>query len=170
MLEYDDAIFQIDLDRVREIAAARQALHLNHRSRRALSDDYEIYGVAGEMAFSKWSFHPMDESSRPGGDQYDFLIRERPIDIKTAQKAYYLLVEPRRLKKDMIYVLAQFNPPDRVHLLGWQTGLAMSHMPIRDFGRGIPSHFQSRSTLRSMDALWNDLRLHTEIMANAAHT
>tara|TARA_Y100000310_G_scaffold49259_1_gene45551 strand:- start:180 stop:617 length:438 start_codon:yes stop_codon:yes gene_type:complete len=131
------------------LADIRRSIHDDHASSRPLSAGYEEIGVAGELAFEDWSGCPMDRTVRPAGDTCDFTIAGHTIDVKTARKAYNLIIEEGRVDQD-IYVLAQFETPDGIRFLGWHWGVVMAKQPVRTFGHGIRNHFMAAAELRTM--------------------
>ncbi len=102
-------------------------------------------------------------SARPAGDrgvdfrvffQFDGKIAAYPVDIKTARKAFNLIVESGKVDDRTIYVLAQYeNAADNASLIGWEWGAAIKKAPVRDFGYGILSHYIHRNSLRPMEEL-----------------
>jgi hypothetical protein len=148
-------------------AIARHARHVNHATSRPLSVDYELVGLAGEAEASRFFGVPVDLRPLPGGDGgKDFrvkfllpngLVGEFAVDIKTARKAYNLIVEVGKVKVDVIYVLGQYLPCGSVELIGWEWGKVVMSAPSRDFGYGIVNHYIHRDRLRSMTDLKNRL-------------
>ncbi len=97
----------------------------------------------------------MDESIRPEGDGHvDFSTPIGSIDVKTARKAYHLLVKAWEMENaaDFI-VLAQFKDLEHIEFLGWDTKEIMRLMPIKDFGYGIKNYYRHSSQLRPMSQL-----------------
>ena len=108
-----------NLTRAKSIAKTREDLHLEHKSHRPLSSGYEIIGVLGELKFEEHTGIPIDEEGYVWGDNgIDFETSAGPVDVKTAKKAYNLIIEEGKVK-DFIYVLAQIYREDVV-LLGWE--------------------------------------------------
>ena len=136
-----------------DLAAKRHRLHEGQKSSRPLSRDYELVGLAGEYAFAEAYGLSVDETERPGGDSgSDFVVNGITIDIKTARKAYNLIVEEGKIKAD-IYVLAQYEGDTDATLLGWATRRQVSMAPTKDFGYGINNHYISKGLLSPMPGL-----------------
>ena len=94
---------------LKKIAAQRENLHKNHASSRPLSKNYEYLGLKGEAKFSEEFEIPMDNKLRPSGDGgRDFPSVLGNIDVKTARKAFNLLVEVGKVVSD-VYVLAKYT-------------------------------------------------------------
>lgn len=142
----------VDKKTIKEVAKIRHELHKNQASSRILSPDYQYIGLAGEYAFAKKYDLPIDLTTRVGGDGgCDFRVNFGTIDVKTARKALYLLVEVGRVRAD-IYVLAQFNN-DSVTFMGWELGEEMEKCPAKDFGAGYDAHYKMAGELKSMEDL-----------------
>lgn len=140
---------------LRRLAEQRAQLHENHASSRPLSDDYEFVGLAGEEEFA-WQYGlEVDRTSRPAGDKgIDFIHSAvGSIDVKTARKAYNLIVEKGKVYSN-IYVLARYNDTtQRAELLGWATRQEVLAAPVKDFGYGVFNHYIPVAALRSMSTL-----------------
>ena len=136
------------------VAAERHDLHRDHASSRPLSDGYELVGLVGEAEFSRLFNVPMNLERMAGGDNgVDFVINGRTIDIKTARKAFNLIVEQGHVCCD-VYVLA--NPNRGVtgaELLGWAGRKDIEKAPVRDFGHGIDNHYIPADKLRTIYSL-----------------
>jgi hypothetical protein len=143
-------------------ADARVKLHANHASSKPVVEDCEFVSLIGEAEFSKVSGQPLDLVRRPGGDGgVDFVVPMRTtIDIKTARKPYYLLVEHGHVTAD-IYVLAEYSDDNQsARLLGWEKGSVVRASPLRAFSPKITSHYIARAELRPMaDLLRRIMRL-----------
>ena len=139
---------------LRKIASQREKLHENHESSRPLSKDYEYIGLKGEEAFAKEFKKEIDKELRPEGDAgRDFEDILGNIDVKTARKAYNLIVEEGKVVSD-IYVLAQyFDDTDEAYLVGWEYKDKVLAAPKRDFGYGIVNHYISKQELRTISSL-----------------
>lgn len=136
-------------------AEERSKLHANHASRRPLSDDYDLLGLAGEAEFQRTFHVPLDLNRRPSGDgRVDFIVPLRfTLNVKTARKPFYLIEEQGKVACDL-YVLAQyFDDTRKAELLGWEWGQVLARAPVRDFGHGIINHFIPRDQLKSMAEL-----------------
>jgi hypothetical protein len=134
-----------------EVAARRHALHENHPTHRPLSDGYEEVGLAGEAAFAAATGLEIDTEDRPGGDAGRDFILPLTIDVKTARKAFNLIVEVGHVNSD-IYVLAEFKD-GKAEMVGWAWGKELRSRPTRDFGHGVNNHFIPREELRPMGPL-----------------
>ena len=144
------------IEQIEREAAKRGRLHKKHKSRRALSDNYEFVGLCGEREFAIMFDLPMDLRLRPKGDGgIDFVLEDgRTVDVKTFRKAYNLLVEKSKASRCAdILVLAQFHEGDDVELLGWATKDEIHAAPVKDFGYGVESHYISCRALREMEDL-----------------
>ena len=141
---------------LKKVAEEREAIHRNHTSSRPLSKNYEYIGLKGEAQFSKEFGLDLDVKLRPGGDKgSDFLTTLGSIDVKTARKAYNLIVEKNKVDAD-IYVLAQYDDSiDKAILLGWAIKDQVLDAPAKDFGYNIINHYIPKSKLMPMDSLKN---------------
>ena len=139
---------------LRKLASEREKLHKNHVSSRPLSKDYEYIGLKGEERFSEEFSMPMDEKLRPGGDGgRDFSSYKDIVDVKTAWKAYNLIVEEGKVISD-IYVLAKYiDDTDEAELLGWAYKREVLDAPVRDFGYGIINHYILKDELHPIQSL-----------------
>ena len=144
----------VDNDAVFNFAKLRQQLHKDQDTSRPLSEDYEFVGLAGEIAFSELFDMPIDLRSLAGGDKgVDFTTRLGTVDVKTARKAFNLIVEKGKVVAD-IYVLASYDGKTKAaELLGWEYGSVIKTWPIKDFGYGIFNHFMTASVLKPMSDL-----------------
>ena len=141
---------------LRKIASDRERLHENHASSRPLSKDYEYIGLKGEEKFAEEFNMELDEQLRPEGDGgRDFPSHLGIIDVKTARKAYNLIVEEGKTVSD-IYILAQYtDETDKAELLGWAYKYEVLDAPTRDFGYGIINHYIPKQNLRWIQTLKN---------------
>ena len=147
---------RLTYDELLAVAKERERIHANHATSRPLSPDYEVKGLMGEEAFA-WRFGFGTEylDLKPQGDgRIDFHTPAGTVDVKTAEKPYYLFAE-EGVKHADILVLASYNPvPTRcVSLLGWEYSDLMLTLPKRDFGHGIVNHYKPRHKLRPMQDL-----------------
>jgi hypothetical protein len=133
---------------LKKIAAQRENLHKNHASSRPLSKNYEYLGLKGEAKFAEEFGIPMDNKLRPEGDGgRDFPSVLGNIDVKTARKAFNLLVEVGKVVSD-VYVLAKYtDETDEAELLGWEYKDKILKAPTKDFGYGIINHYISKNEL-----------------------
>jgi len=143
---------------LQQIANERESLHKDHKSSRPLSKNYEYVGLKGESQFATEFGFEIDSKLRAGGDKgVDFESTLGTIDVKTARKAYNLIVEENKVASD-IYVLAQYmDKTDTVELLGWASKKEILAAPVRDFGYGIINHYIPKNNLKSMESLKKEL-------------
>ena len=141
---------------LKKIAEEREDIHKNHASSRPLSKNYEYIGLKGEAKFSEEFGFNLDLTLRPEGDKgSDFSTKLGSIDVKTARKAYNLIVEKDKVDAD-IYVLAQYDDyTDKAILLGWAIKDQVLDAPAKDFGYDIINHYIPKSKLMSMGSLKN---------------
>jgi len=137
-----------------KIAQQRSDTHKDHASQRVLSEDYNIVGISGEAAFAEDFSLEVDKSIKPSGDNgIDFLLPLYfTVDVKTAKKAYNLLLEEGKVLSD-IYVLADYNEGD-TFLVGWEWGKVLKQAPTKDFGYGVINHYIPAEELRPMRELY----------------
>ena len=135
------------------IAEQRSSTHIGHASQRILSEDYNLIGVCGEVAFGREFNLEIDDSVKPAGDNgIDFVLGlQFSVDVKTAKLPYNLLLEVGKPVSD-IYVLADYNDGD-TKLVGWEWGLKLSQAPTKDFGYGVINHYIPAENLRPMSEL-----------------
>ena len=139
---------------LRAVAEARHNLHEGKASSRPLSEDYELVGLAGEDALADFCGGEVDITPRPNGDGGTdcHIALFFTVDVKTARKAFNLLVEVGKVKAD-IYVLASYEN-GTARLLGWEWGRVVASIPPVDIGGfGIMSHAIPLSKLRPMSEL-----------------
>ena len=158
------------MDESHSLGIARQNAHPNGTQRYYEDPNKEdIIGMAGELAFGKRYSLQVDKSIRPNGDGHvDFRVvmnngNTFTIDIKTAIKAYNLLIKEREINKcTIVLVLAQYDPANgEVCFLGWRTKGFMKTMPKKVFSfLGITSHFCPRDQLHSMEELDQLFKAH----------
>ena len=139
---------------LRRIASEREELHKNHATSRPLSKDYEYIGLKGEDKFAEEFGMDIDRELRPEGDGgKDFPSHLGIVDVKTARKAYNLIVEEKKVVSD-IYVLAKYtDETDEVELLGWAYKNEVLEAPVRDFGYGIINHYIPKQELKHIQEL-----------------
>jgi len=112
--------------------------------------------MLGERAFAEWSGLLMDLESRAGGDAgIDFRAGAWTIDVKTAQRAYNLLLEvgKERACADILVLAQVCENPLGAKLLGWATREEIVRAPARDFGYRVRNHYIPQEELRPMSAL-----------------
>ena len=141
-------------EHLKKIAKDREEVHKHHASSRPLSKNYEYIGLVGESQFAKEFDMGLDEELRPQGDGgKDFSSTMGSIDVKTARKAYNLIVEQGKVDSD-VYVLAQyFDEDETANLLGWACKDEVLKAPKKDFGYGVINHYIPKRNLKSMDLL-----------------
>ncbi len=147
----DDLLLQV----VSQEARDRHEAHKHHASSRPLSDDYELVGLLGEVAFGKLTGQMVDLERRLDGDKgIDFVVPLNfTVDVKTARKAFHLIHEEGKGLAD-IYVLAQYDDENKTaELLGWEWGAVLARAPVKDFGYGIKNHYISADKLKPMSEL-----------------
>lgn len=143
-------------EKLKDEAQARHDLHKDQASHRPLSKGYEYVGLRGEDEFAERLGTSLDWTRRPGGDKgVDFVIADITIDVKTARKAYNLIVEKGKVWAD-IYVLAGYSDEDdSVFFWGWELGHNMLRRPLKRFHEDGPlNHYLPRTGLKSMGDLW----------------
>lgn len=136
-------------------AKARAALHANHASNRPMSEGYETVGLVGEAQFACDFHQPLDWERRPGGDNgCDFIVPFKMIvDVKTFRRPFHLIVEPGKVHRADIYVLAGYSDETlRAELLGWEWRQAVERAPVKKF-EGIDNHYIAAGQLRPMEDL-----------------
>lgn len=136
-----------------EEARQRETLHAGQTSRRPLSEGYDLVGLAGEQAFWELTGLPRDDTEHPGGDRgVDFLC-PFTIDVKTARKPTFLLVEQGKIRAS-VYVLARYVEDQPAEMLGWAFGREVTWWPTKDFGHGVHSHYRPAQELREIRSLF----------------
>jgi len=142
---------------VEQIGRMRQDIHAGHSTPRFFKNKYEedTIGVAGERQFGIEFNMPVDMEARKSGDLgIDFEYDGKKIDVKTARKAYNLLVKNHEITRCAdILVLAKYNDDKSVDLLGWATSDEMRECPKKDFGYGIVNYYKSAYHLRPISEL-----------------
>ena len=139
---------------LKKIAQDRETIHKDHATSRPLSKDYEYIGLKGEAQFSEEFGLDLDLKLRPEGDKgSDFSTKLGSVDVKTARKAYNLIVEKNKVHAD-IYILAHYSDPaDKAVLLGWTIKDQVLAAPIKDFGYNIINHYIPKEKLMPMETL-----------------
>ena len=138
----------------------RQDAHPNGTKRYYDDPNLEdTIGIAGEIEFAKRYGFKVDDRILPDGDGHiDFTVSKNgktaTIDVKTAQKAYNLLVKEWEIKDCAdILVLAEYKD-GVVNFLGWETKDVMKDMPVKVFSSlNIKNYYRHHSQLRSMSRL-----------------
>jgi hypothetical protein len=139
------------------IALARSAIHEGQSSTRVLSKDYEVIGVAGELAFSSEFNLPFDNTAKIAGDQgIDFIfLNGITIDVKTARRPFHLLREIEKDEADVLVLAGYDDATGEATLIGWEWDSELVSCPTRDFGCGIVSHYKPADDLRPIEELHN---------------
>ncbi len=145
---------------IKSLGKQRQDAHPNGTPRYYNDPNKEdTIGVAGESAFAKRYGLEIDKRILPEGDDHiDFIIKinnfNTTIDVKTAQKAYNLLIKEWEINKCAdILVLAEYND-GAIKFLGWETKEIMRLMPTKVFSSlNIKNFYRHRSQLRPMNQL-----------------
>lgn len=147
---------------IENLGQLRQKAH-PHGTKRYYKDENveDSIGIAGEIKFAeRYNLKP-DLKIRPNGDghiDFEIVVNEITpitIDVKTAQKAYNLLVKKWEIEKcSDILVLAQFHPDKSVGFLGWTTKKKMKTMPIKIFSSlNIENYYMPVRDLEDMAVL-----------------
>jgi hypothetical protein len=145
-----------------ELGTQRQKAHPFGTPRYYSDENLEdIIGLAGEVAFAKRYGLKPDLTIRPEGDKnIDFKIeidgtRIATIDVKTAQKAFNLLVKEWEIQKcSDVLVLCEYFKNESIMFVGWATRKMMQGQPIKIFSSlNIPNHYLHRSKLKPMSEL-----------------
>ncbi len=118
---------------------------------RAMNEDRDILGAAGELEFSRVSGYRMPIVD--GGDGgVDFRTNMGTIDVKTALDPKMLFLEVGKKEVSEIYVLAGFSERERVaYLLGWEYYEVMLGCPKKTYV--VENHVKPREKLRPMHTL-----------------
>jgi len=151
----------IDKEEAITLGKQRQKVHIINSSRRFFEDKNEedIIGITGELAFEKLFKLPMDRSLYENGDDHvDFTYnhkgRDVTIDVKTARKAFNILIKEWEIDKAAdIIVLCQFDN-FKITFLGWESLKIMKTMPVKDFGYGIRNYYRNIKACRTMDEMY----------------
>lgn len=140
----------------------RQAAH-PHGTKRYYKDENveDIIGITGEIEFGKRYNLKPDLEIKPNGDGHvDFKVKFNnkttvTIDVKTAQKAYNLLVKEWEIDKcSDILVLCKYNGENDVEFLGWTTKKIMKKQPKKIFSSlNINNYYLHSSKLNKMEML-----------------
>lgn len=156
-----------------ELGKLRQKAHPSGTKRYYKNENTEdIIGISGEIAFSKrYNLQP-DLEIRPNGDNHiDFKVKFTgdkvqkifTIDIKTAQKAYNLLIKKWEINKCAdILVLAKYTENEPVEFLGWTTKKIMQKQPIKVFSSlGIENYYlpvEKLHDMKDLDKLFSEAK------------
>lgn len=146
---------------VGQLGTQRQNAHPTGTQRYYADPNKEdTIGIAGEIAFGKIYNLKPDLTIKPLGDDHiDFKIkinggRIATIDVKTAQKAYNLLIKKWEIEKCAdVLVLAQYLE-GKINFIGWTTRHIMSIQPTKVFSSlGIENYYLHRDNLNQMETL-----------------
>lgn len=137
----------------------RSRTHARHASRRALGPDYDLVGVAGEMAFARQFELAIDQGVHPAGDRgVDFVTPAGTVDVKTYRRPLNLLREAGKQHADIL-VLARFDDKTgEAELVGWEYDSEMRACPVKDFGFGVKNHYRAAEQLRPIAELHDSCR------------
>jgi hypothetical protein len=140
----------------------RQAAHPRGTKRYYKDENVEdIIGITGEIKFGeRYNLKP-DLEIKPNGDGHvDFKVKFNDktivtIDVKTAQKAYNLLVKEWEIDKcSDILVLCKYNGENNVEFLGWTTKKIMKEQPKKVFSSlNINNYYLHYTKLNKMEML-----------------
>ena len=145
----------------RDIGKQRQDAHPKGTPRYYNNPNAEdTIGVTGEIAFARKYGLEIDDSIRPEGDGHvDFEVNVNQnkvtIDVKTARKAYNLLIKEWEIENCAdVLVLAEYKPNGKIKFIGWETKDIMKIMPKKIFSSlGIVNYHRSKDELRPMSQL-----------------
>lgn len=115
---------------------------------RSKFSDYspDVYGFLGELVFREYlkQEHPYlkfhhDTAKYVGGDEYDFLISNKTIDVKTATKEFHrelrVLVDRFFKHKTDFYVGIKINLPSKIaHIYGYVNKSKVANSKIIEYG------------------------------------
>lgn len=144
-------------EEINSLGEQRQNAHPNGTPRYYDNPNLEdTIGVRGEAAFAERYNLNVDKRILPQGDDHiDFIVeinnQKVSIDIKTAQKAYNLLIKEWEIGKCAdILVLCEYRN-GKIIFLGWETREIMKLMPKKVFSRlNIKNYYRHRNDLRPM--------------------
>jgi len=140
---------------VAELVGRRRDEHRRSNPKRTqYSAGHDIVGAAGEIAFAREFGYSVDNILRQGGDTADFITPVGKVDIKTARKAYALIVK-KGSRVSNVVILAQYHEKSRTAtLIGWEWGSIVKKAPIRRMRPELPeNHFIVATELRPIDEL-----------------
>jgi|SRR5262252_2495221 len=134
-----------------------------HDDGKRWSEDFERVGMIGEQELADFFGMKPDLRKLPRGDggidllptlQMTFTI-EAAMDVKSAQRAPFLLVNVDRIKPWTIYVLCEVDlEHNKGDLLGWQWGHIVMKAPTKNWcKKGVIVHYVEAGTLRKMEEL-----------------
>jgi hypothetical protein len=144
------------------LGVERNAAHASQSSHRPLAEDYEALSIFGECKFACEFNLKVDRNLRVCGDGgVDFHTVVGTVDVKTARKAFNLIVETTKIERAAdIFVLCQFSGfTVEPELLGWEYKAAVAAAPTRDFGYGVVNHYIPAESLRPIAQLRREFEL-----------
>ena len=151
------------------VAKKWQRLHRNHSTERFFKDKNieSAIGIYGEIRFGSMYGLAPNLREKIQGDDYDFLVHGKKVDVKTARKPLNLLVKEFEIGKCDIYVNSRFDEAKKaVTFLGWETSQVMKEQPQRDFGYGIVNYYKKTGLLKPMEDLGYWIRYGGQGTAN----
>lgn len=137
-------------------AKMRHNAHDGQASSRPFSENYQLLGIAGEVAFSRDFDLERKKEILPRGDgRFDFRVGRLTIDPKVARNPKYLF---REVDKQYSAILVQGGfqeDGDSCYIIweGWEFSELMLEEPTKDFGHGVVNHYKRVSDLRDMLSL-----------------
>lgn len=150
----DGIVNFVPVSDIPEYARRRHELHGGKSSRRIFSEDYEIKGLVGEVAFSQEFNVPVDLVEKAFGDGgIDFIVNGHTIDVKTYDKPYNLLREVGKPHAQIIVLAGYKSTIMSAELIGWEYDTEMLKCPKADFGHGVLNHYKAARKLRRITEL-----------------
>ncbi len=120
---------------------------------RPLVANHELIGIRGEDAFAKkYGVERNNALLERGDGGVDFVINNIKIDVKTASRDYGLLVETKKQKDDLVYILAVIDTKNEICFLGWIYGNNVKSFPIQTSRHGVINYVVPSSCLKSMNS------------------
>jgi len=135
-----------------------------YKTSKPLSDDYQLVGCLGEIAFACAFGFAWDSSNKPMGDGgVDFSEHTMTVDVKSARIPKWLFYGLNK-KPPTVIVLAKVHTGNRrVQFVGWEYGDQVMEAPVGDMtGQGIQHHYILSSELRDMDQFRGKLRTYRD--------
>lgn len=150
--------YGLEFEDLEIIAKQREELHRNHVSSRPLSKSYELIGLVGEWLFARLYNLNMDLALRPAGDgRVDFAVNEFTIDVKSANKPYYLFREVDVPHADVLVLAGVWLDKRTGKMFGWEFDKIMLDLPyppkVFNPAGGIVNYYKPAAKLRSMNQL-----------------
>lgn len=139
------------LGELERIAKRRHDIHFGKESSRPFSTDYWLIALLGEYEFELDYNYPFDRSDKPHGDgRIDFHTPLATIDVKTARKPFFLLMEAGLVHAEILILAGVDEDLSRAHFLGWEWSRSLLSCPVKDFGYGVESHYKHSKALKPM--------------------